>query len=433
MEDRVDSEYTIIHNPDIKNASVGPAAFYGPAFFNTVWSESSVGFDLTPSILSSVTKVALQSLASDLPLPRISLLVDSDLLQSSEGDRLQEYQEFTLLLNRDESIWGIWLRKQEVCGDPNCAMTVPLIGVKATLAVDMQRFRIKPMAHPNLGCDCGPFTQTFVVRIQIDVTVDTVCVGVQSVEDMAVDAVCVGVQSFEEFSGLLGVSHGDHFGCVPIEAVVTVHGVRKHEVHGWLVVQHAGFITIYIETQPFSFLQTSTGRFTVHYTIQYATADATISALLLDLPDVIIFHVKKIDQLEDLLTVGLTLSQFKLNKPLTNIFIVELATNGRPAACPELSAVSKPYTPSDLIFCDMAKWGLYKLHGILNQSTPRICHAAGRAGCSTGGLEVRLQWLLINVASISLSPVGSEPGVATRLGAAPVAPVTCTLLRLRSS
>ncbi|VDM02286.1 unnamed protein product [Schistocephalus solidus] len=50
--------------------------------------------------------------------------------------------------------------------------------------------------------------------------------------DMAIDAVCVGVPSFEEFSCLLGVSHGDHFGCVPIEAVVTVHGVRIHEGQG---------------------------------------------------------------------------------------------------------------------------------------------------------------------------------------------------------
>ncbi|VDM01968.1 unnamed protein product, partial [Schistocephalus solidus] len=50
--------------------------------------------------------------------------------------------------------------------------------------------------------------------------------------DMTVDAVCVGVSSFEEFSCLLGVSHGDHFCCVPIEAVVTVHGVRKHDGQG---------------------------------------------------------------------------------------------------------------------------------------------------------------------------------------------------------
>nr|VZI00293.1 unnamed protein product [Spirometra erinaceieuropaei] len=71
-----------------------------------------------------------------------------------------------------------------------------------------------------------------------------------------------------------------------------------------------------------------------------------------------------------ILNGGLTLSQFKLNKPLTNILIVELATNGRADACPELSAVSQPYTPSDLIFCDMAKWGLYKLDGILNPASP---------------------------------------------------------------
>ncbi|VDL93657.1 unnamed protein product [Schistocephalus solidus] len=50
--------------------------------------------------------------------------------------------------------------------------------------------------------------------------------------DMAVDAVCVGAPSFEGFSCLLGVSHGNHFGCVPIEAVVTVHDVRKHEGQG---------------------------------------------------------------------------------------------------------------------------------------------------------------------------------------------------------
>ncbi|VDM02699.1 unnamed protein product [Schistocephalus solidus] len=49
---------------------------------------------------------------------------------------------------------------------------------------------------------------------------------------MAVDGVCVGVPSFEEFSGLLDVSHGDHFCCVPVIAVVTVNDVRKHEEQG---------------------------------------------------------------------------------------------------------------------------------------------------------------------------------------------------------
>ncbi|VDM01604.1 unnamed protein product [Schistocephalus solidus] len=41
--------------------------------------------------------------------------------------------------------------------------------------------------------------------------------------------VCVGVSSFDEFSCLFGVSRGNHFDCVPDEAVVTVHGLRKHE------------------------------------------------------------------------------------------------------------------------------------------------------------------------------------------------------------
>ncbi|BHF62757.1 hypothetical protein SprV_0200574300 [Sparganum proliferum] len=227
-ESDLKAQYSILQNSDIRNVSVGPPVFYGPTFFSTSWSHSSVGFDLSPSILSGVVKTALQSLAQDISLPRISLLMDSDPVN---------------------------------------------------------------LANP-----------------------------------------------FEEI-------------------------------------------------QPFSFLSEITGRFVVHYTAQYATANATISALLLDLPDIIIFHVKEISQLQNLLNVaqrmnvlmppirwlilngGLTLSQFTLNKPLTNILIVELATNGRADACPELRAVSQPYTPSDLIFCDMAKWGLYKLDGVLNQTS----------------------------------------------------------------
>ncbi|VDL95403.1 unnamed protein product [Schistocephalus solidus] len=50
--------------------------------------------------------------------------------------------------------------------------------------------------------------------------------------NVVVDAVCVGVPSFEEFSCLLGVSHGDYFGCAPIKAVVTVHVVCKHGGQG---------------------------------------------------------------------------------------------------------------------------------------------------------------------------------------------------------
>ncbi|VDL97919.1 unnamed protein product [Schistocephalus solidus] len=63
--------------------------------------------------------------------------------------------------------------------------------------------------------------------------------------NMAVDTVCVGVTSFEEFSCLLGVSHGDHFGCVPIEALVTVHGVRKHEGQGIASVD-GQFMLVYL-------------------------------------------------------------------------------------------------------------------------------------------------------------------------------------------
>ncbi|VDL89907.1 unnamed protein product [Schistocephalus solidus] len=47
--------------------------------------------------------------------------------------------------------------------------------------------------------------------------------------DVVVNAVCAGMPSFEEFSRRLGVSNDDHFGCVPIELVVAVHGVRKHK------------------------------------------------------------------------------------------------------------------------------------------------------------------------------------------------------------
>ncbi|VDL90909.1 unnamed protein product [Schistocephalus solidus] len=63
--------------------------------------------------------------------------------------------------------------------------------------------------------------------------------------EMAVDAVCVGGPSFEKFSRLLGVSHGDHFGRVPIEVVVTVYGVRKDEGQGVGSVD-GQFIFVYV-------------------------------------------------------------------------------------------------------------------------------------------------------------------------------------------
>ncbi|VDL90727.1 unnamed protein product [Schistocephalus solidus] len=56
--------------------------------------------------------------------------------------------------------------------------------------------------------------QIFVMRIQIDVAVDTVCDG---------------GPSFEDFACLFGASHDDHFSPLPIEAVVTINGVRRHE------------------------------------------------------------------------------------------------------------------------------------------------------------------------------------------------------------
>ncbi|VDL93594.1 unnamed protein product [Schistocephalus solidus] len=50
--------------------------------------------------------------------------------------------------------------------------------------------------------------------------------------DVAVDNVCAGMPSFEEFTCLFGASHGDHFSSLPIEAVVAINGVRKHERQG---------------------------------------------------------------------------------------------------------------------------------------------------------------------------------------------------------
>ncbi|VDM00937.1 unnamed protein product [Schistocephalus solidus] len=56
--------------------------------------------------------------------------------------------------------------------------------------------------------------QTFVMRIQIDVAVDTVCAG---------------VPSFVEFACLFGANYGDHFSSLPIEVVLAINGVCKHE------------------------------------------------------------------------------------------------------------------------------------------------------------------------------------------------------------
>ncbi|VDL95334.1 unnamed protein product [Schistocephalus solidus] len=50
--------------------------------------------------------------------------------------------------------------------------------------------------------------------------------------DVAVDTVCAGVRRFEELVCLFGASHGDHFHSLPIEAVVAINGVRKHERQG---------------------------------------------------------------------------------------------------------------------------------------------------------------------------------------------------------
>ncbi|VDL89149.1 unnamed protein product [Schistocephalus solidus] len=60
---------------------------------------------------------------------------------------------------------------------------------------------------------------TFVMRIQIDVAVETVSAG---------------IPSFEEFACLFGASHGDHFSSLPSEVVVAINGVRKHERQGIL-------------------------------------------------------------------------------------------------------------------------------------------------------------------------------------------------------
>ncbi|VDM04562.1 unnamed protein product [Schistocephalus solidus] len=79
----------------------------------------------------------------------------------------------------------------------------------------------------------GPCTQTFVMRIQIDVVVDTVCSG---------------VPSFEEFACLFAASHGDHCSSPTIEAVVAINGVRKHEGQG-IASADGQFVFVYAGPQ----------------------------------------------------------------------------------------------------------------------------------------------------------------------------------------
>ncbi|VDM03871.1 unnamed protein product [Schistocephalus solidus] len=62
--------------------------------------------------------------------------------------------------------------------------------------------------------------------------------------DIAVDTVCAGVLSFEEFACPFGASHGDHFSSLPIEAVVAINGVRKHERQG-IALADGQFVFIY--------------------------------------------------------------------------------------------------------------------------------------------------------------------------------------------
>ncbi|VDM06005.1 unnamed protein product [Schistocephalus solidus] len=76
----------------------------------------------------------------------------------------------------------------------------------------------------------GPCMQIFAMRIQIDVAVDTVCAG---------------VPSFEELACLFGASHGDHFSSLPIEAVVAINGVRKHERQG-IASADGQFVFVYV-------------------------------------------------------------------------------------------------------------------------------------------------------------------------------------------
>ncbi|VDM02481.1 unnamed protein product [Schistocephalus solidus] len=60
-----------------------------------------------------------------------------------------------------------------------------------------------------------------------------------------IDTVCAGVPSFEEFACLFGASHGDHFSSFPIEVVVAINGVRKHERQG-IASADGQFVFVYV-------------------------------------------------------------------------------------------------------------------------------------------------------------------------------------------
>ncbi|VDK87886.1 unnamed protein product [Dibothriocephalus latus] len=59
---------------------------------------------------------------------------------------------------------------------------------------------------------------------------------------MPVDIGRARVSSFGEFSRLSRVSLGDHLGVIPIEAVNTIKGVRKHELNGSYEALNVGLI-----------------------------------------------------------------------------------------------------------------------------------------------------------------------------------------------
>ncbi|VDL87202.1 unnamed protein product [Schistocephalus solidus] len=86
--------------------------------------------------------------------------------------------------------------------------------------------------------------------------------------DVAFDTVCARVLSFEEFACLFGASHGDQFSFLPLDVVVAIIGVCKHERQGIATVDWASEVLarqlnrlgIHVDYKPASSLPTTLSR-----------------------------------------------------------------------------------------------------------------------------------------------------------------------------
>ncbi|VDN98484.1 unnamed protein product [Rodentolepis nana] len=143
------------------------------------------------------------------------------------------------------------------------------------------------------------------------------------------------------------------------------------------------------EMDKFGFMNSLNEMLNVHSLSSFETPEDVLGQILMDGSNIIVLNVRQNAALEILkraevknilqqpfywivFNAGITLSGQHFNVEDTNFYAIEFSTNGNLERFPELSSLTRPISPQDLIFRDTAVKALVEIQSKLSQSAYKV-------------------------------------------------------------